>query len=221
MRSLPFTPDVYFSQLEAYNRAIWPAQLVAYGLGIAAVLLALRPVAASGRIALAALSILWLWNGIVYHLMYFLQINFAALGFGALFVLQGVLLAGSALGGRRSMRFRADLFGWSGLFLALLALALYPLVGWLAGHGWPRAAVFGVAPSPTVIFTFGMLLLVEGRAPLSLAAIPFLWSLIGGGAVVLLGAPEDFSLLLTGVVGLGLLLWKSRRRWPLSMADRG
>ncbi len=211
MRSLPFTADVFFSLFEMYNRAIWPAQVAAYVLGIAVVLLALRPVAAAARIAPAVLSALWLWNGIVYHLMYFLQINFAALGFGALFVLQGVLLAGSALGGRRPMRFRADLFGWSGLFFALFALAVYPLVGWLAGHGWPRAAVFGVAPSPTVIFTFGMLLMAEGRAPLLLAAIPFLWSLIGGGAVFLLGAPEDLSLLLAGTVGFGLLVWKSRR----------
>jgi len=211
MRSLPFTADVFLSLFETYNRAIWPAQVAAYVLGIAVLLLALWPVAAGGRIAPAVLSAFWLWNGIVYHLMYFLQINFAALGFGALFVLQGVLLAGSALGGRRPMRFRADLFGWSGLFFALFALAVYPLVGWLAGHGWPRAAVFGVAPSPTVIFTFGMLLMAEGRAPLFLAAIPFLWSLIGGGAAFLLGAPEDLSLLLAGVVGFGLLVWKSRQ----------
>jgi hypothetical protein len=211
MRSLPFTADVFFSMFETYNRAIWPAQVVAYVLGIAVLLLALRPVAAGGRIALVVLSAFWLWNGFVYHLMYFLQINFAALGFGALFVLQGMLLAGSALGGRRAMRFRADLLGCSGLFFVLFALAVYPMVGWLAGHGWPRAAIFGVAPSPTVIFTFGMLLMAEGRLPLFLAAIPFFWSLIGGGAVFLLGTPEDLSLLLAGVVGFGLLVWKSRR----------
>jgi hypothetical protein len=211
MRSLPFTSDVYFSLFETYNRAIWPAQVVAYALGIAVLLLALRPVAEDGgRIALAVLSAFWLWNGVVYHLIYFLQINFAALGFGVLFVLQGVLLAGSALRGRHPLRFSADLFGWSGLFFALFALAVYPLAGWLAGHGWPRAAVFGIAPSPTVIFTLGMLLMAQGRAPLSLAAIPFLWSLVGGSAFFLLGAPEDLSLLLAGVAGLGLLIWKSR-----------
>jgi uncharacterized protein DUF6064 len=211
MRSLPFTPDVYFSLFETYNRAIWPAQLVAYALGIAAVLLALRPVAAGGRIVAATLSVFWLWNGIGYHLMHFAQINFAALGFGALFMLQGVLFAASALGGRRGFRFRADILGWSGLFLALFALAAYPLLGWRAGHGWPRAAVFGVAPSPTVIFTFGMLLMLEGGGPLYLAAIPFLWSLAGGSAVFLLGIAEDLSLLVAGVVGFGLLVWKSRQ----------
>ena len=87
MRSFPFTADVYFSLFETYNSAIWPAQLVAYGLGILALVLALRPLAAGGRIALAVLSIFWLWNGIAYHLLHFLQINFAAPAFAALFVL--------------------------------------------------------------------------------------------------------------------------------------
>ncbi len=103
---------------------------------------------------------------------------------------------------------------------ALFALAVYPLLGWLAGHGWPRAAVFGVAPCPTVIFTFGVLLLLEGGAPLYLAAIPLLWSLAGGSAVFLLGIPEDASLLVAGVVGFGLLLWKRRRQSPPLAANR-
>ena len=103
MRSFPFTADVYFSLFETYNSAIWPAQLVAYVLGIVAVFLALRPLAAGGRIAFAVLSVFWLWNGIAYHLLHFLQINFAALGFGALFALQGVLFAGYAIGGGRAL----------------------------------------------------------------------------------------------------------------------
>jgi hypothetical protein len=209
MRSFPFTADVYLSLFETYNSAIWPAQLVAYGLGIVAVFLALWPLAKGGRIAFAVLSAFWLWNGIAYHLMQFLQINFAALGFGALFVLQGVLFAGYAVSGRRMFQFRPDVFGWSGLFLCLLALVAYPLLGWLAGHGWPRAAAFGVGPAPTTIFTFGMLLMLEGAAPLYLAAIPLLWSLAGGSAAVfILRMPEDLSLLIAGIVGFGLLAWK-------------
>ena len=150
------------------------------------VFLALRPQAAGGRIALAVLSVFWLWNGIAYHLMHFLQINFAALGFGALFALQGVLFAGCASAAAACFASAPTPFGWSGLLFCLFALAVYPLLGWLAGHGWPRAAVFGVAPAPTVIFTFGMLLMLEGGAPLYLAAIPLLWSLAGGSAAVFL-----------------------------------
>lgn len=217
LRSFPFTADSYLSLFEAYNSTIWPAQVVAYGLGILAVLLALRPLAQGGRIAFAVLSVFWLWNGIAYHLMHFFQINFAALGFAALFTLQGMLFAAIAIGGRRSFRFRPDALGWSGLFLCLFALVAYPLLGWLAGHGGPRAAAFGVAPAPTAIFTFGMLLMLEGRAPLTLGVIPLLWSLAAGSAAVLrLGIIEDSSVLLAGIVGFGLLVWK--RRQPSAIA---
>jgi hypothetical protein len=119
LRSFPFTADTYLSLFEAYNGTIWPAQVVAYGLGILAVLLALRPPAAGGRIAFAVLSVFWLWIGIAYHLMHFFQINFAALGFAALFALQGMVVAAIAVRGRRSFRFRPDILGWSGMLFCL------------------------------------------------------------------------------------------------------
>lgn len=212
LRSFPFTADTYLSLFEVYNSTIWPAQVVAYGLGILAVLLALRPSPAGGRIAFAVLCIFWLWNAIAYHLMHFFQINFAALGFAALFALQGALFAAIAIRGRRSVRFRPGVLGWTGLLFCLFALLAYPLLGWLAGRGGPLAAAFGVAPAPTVIFTFGMLLLLEGRAPLTLAVIPLLWALAAGSAAVLrLGIAEDLSVLLAGVVGFALLVWKRRQ----------
>lgn len=212
MRSFPFTADVYFSLFETYNAAIWPAQLIAWSLGILALVLVLRQSAGAARVAFAVLAAFWLWNGIAYHLMYFLQINFAALGFGALFALQGILFGGYALRGRRSFHFRPDIFGWSGLFLCLFALVGYPLLSWLSGHGWPQLAAFGVAPAPTTIFTFGMLLMLEGRAPLLPAVIPLLWALAGGtAAVFILRIPEDWSLLLAGIIGFALLVWKRRQ----------
>src|SRR5262245_53837019 len=165
MRSFPFTADTYLSLFETYNSTIWPAQVVAYGLGIRVVFLTLRPLAAGGRIAFAVLSVYWLWHGIAYHLLHFLQINFAALGFAVRFPLRGALFAALAVVGRRTFRFRPAVLGGSGLLLCLFALAAYPLLGWLAGHGWSRAAAFGVAPAPTTIFTFGMLSMLEGRAP--------------------------------------------------------
>ena len=114
IRSFPFTGESYFSLFEAYNDTIWPAQIVAYLLGLLVLFLALRPIVAGGRIALAILALFWLWNGIVYHLGFFLQINFAAVPFAALFTLQGLLLAGSAIRGGRQLRFVPDApAGWA------------------------------------------------------------------------------------------------------------
>jgi hypothetical protein len=211
LRSFPFTADAYYSLFEAYNGVIWPAQLIAYALGLVVVLLALRPMAAGARIALATLGLFWLWMGVCYHLLFFLQINFAAVGFGPLFVIEGLLMAAGALRGGRAFGFRRDLFGWTGVAFCLVALVAYPLLGWIAGHGWPRAAVFGVAPAPTTIFTFGVLLMLD-TAPVYLAVIPLLWALAAGAsAVVRLGTPEDLALLVAGVVGFGLLVLRKRR----------
>jgi hypothetical protein len=45
MRSFTFTADIYLSLFETYNNTIWPTQVVAYGLGILAVVMTLRPLA--------------------------------------------------------------------------------------------------------------------------------------------------------------------------------
>jgi hypothetical protein len=209
---LSFTPEVFFSLFEQYNRSIWPGQFLAYGLGIIALLLAFRPFPQRDRIIGAVLATGWLWIGVVYHSLYFTQINFIAPLFAVLFVLQGLLFTWTlALRGKVAFRFRPDVFGWTGLGFAIFAMMGYPLLGWLAGHGWPRSPVFGVTPCPTTIFTWGMLLLVAGRTPLHLTVIPLIWSLIGGSAAWLLAVPEDATLPVAALIACVLIVWKSRQ----------
>jgi hypothetical protein len=142
----------------------------------------------------------------------FAEINFVAPVFGAAFVLQAALFAWTAVRGTLAFRFRPDPACWAGLAIAVFALAVYPLAGWLAGHGWPRAAVFGIAPCPTTIFTLGLLLLAEGRAPWRLLAIPLAWSLVGGSAAWWLKIPEDLALLLAGFATFALIYAKKPAR---------
>lgn len=202
-RHLPFSPEAFLSLFETYNLAVWPVQLAAYALGVVAVVLVFWPKPWASRAIGAILALFWLWTGIVYHGLFFTPLNFFAPVFAALFVLQALLLLWRlVLRGGIDFRFRRDVIGTTAHGLMMFALIVYPLLNMAAGHQWPRMPVFGVAPCPMTIFTFGMLLLARPRVPLSLMVIPLLWAVIGGSAALLLGMPEDFSLLLAAVAAL-------------------
>lgn len=206
---LPFTTEQFLGVFELYNQAIWPLQIVAYVLGLVAVALALRPAGHTDRIIGAILAFFWLWMGAVYHLAYFSAINGAAIAFGALFIVQGVLwlLVGVI---RPRLSFRAGLSTMSmlGGLLILYAMVVYPIIGTLLGHGYPRSPSFGVAPCPTTIFTFGLLLWTRARPPTYVLAIPLIWSAIGFSAAFTLGIYEDIGLPIAGVLGTALLVWR-------------
>jgi hypothetical protein len=91
------------------------------------------------------------------------------------------------------------------------ALAVYPLIGILAGHHYPRTPVFGVAPCPTTIFTFGLLLWASRPVPLLVVVIPFLWSVVAMSAAVNLNVPQDYGLGVAGVLGTLLVVLRNRR----------
>jgi hypothetical protein len=90
-------------------------------------------------------------------------------------------------------------------------LIVYPLLGLYAGHGYPRVPMFGITPCPLVLFTFGTLLLAS-RVPGWLLFVPAAWSLVGGSAAFLLGVPQDWPLLFSGLAAVPLL----RRRQPVT-----
>jgi len=200
---LPFTIEQFFAVFAAYNAAIWPAQIAAYGLGLAVVGMLLWDSMIGKRLVLFILAGIWAWNGIVYHFGFFTPINPMGRGFSALFLLQAILFVASAISANDlRFKFRWDLRSTIGLSLILYALLIYEVIGYASGHGLMKGPLFGVAPCPTTIFTIGVLLLANGRWVIWLAIIPIIWSLIGSSAAGLLGVPEDFGL----AVSAGALL---------------
>jgi len=206
---LPFTREQFFDVFAGYNEAIWPAQLVAYALGIAAAAHVFQAARRNERVTIGTLAGLWLWTGIVYHWVYFSEINSAAYLFGLLFVAQaGALFYFAEMRGTLRL---GQAPGWTpfiGVGLIVYALLLYPMIGSLSGHVYPRAPSFGLTPCPLAIYTFGLLLLSVSTVPKLLLVVPLLWSLIGGTAAFLLDLPQDWALI---VVGPAATAWLWRR----------
>ena len=212
---LPFTVEQFLGAFVSYNKAIWPAQIPAYLLGGLACALVFRKGKCSDQIISGVLTAMWAWTGIGYHLTSFTAINKMAYGFGALFVVQAAAFVYAGVyQGRMVFNFNAGPAGWTGLAFVFYAAALYPLLGLAMGHSTSELPMFGVTPCPVTIFTFGMLLLTGQPIPRLLLVIPFIWSLVGGSAAILLRVPQDWLLLASGVVAVVLLIRRDRRLAP-------
>ena len=207
-----FTREVYLRLFDQYNAAVWPAQLVAYLAAAVVLLMIFRRRRGGRRIIAAILAGFWAWAGVIYHMGTFATINWAAWGFGVLFVVQSAMLAWTGgVRGRLSFRLDRTPTGWTGMGLMALALAAYPLIGPLTGAGWTQVGLVGVAPNPTVLFTLAVLLLARGGVPVALLVIPLVWCLIVGLAAWFVPVPEDVVLIPAGVLALVLAVRRRRR----------
>lgn len=202
---LPFSREEFLSLFTAYNVSIWPAQICALAIGLAAICFIVWRSTAAGKIAAVGLSAMWLWTGLVYHVAFFSSINTAAFGFGAGFILQGLLFLRIAVVGDLRFGGVPIVRAYVGGFLMGYAIVLYPLIGILLGHRLIDLPSFGVTPCPLTIFTLGVLLLARPRVPMWLMVIPLLWSVIGGSAAFLLDVPQDGMLLVGGIAFLVFL----------------
>jgi len=208
----PFTLEQFLTVFQTYNLAIWPLEIAAYLLGAGAVLLVFRRTKGGDRIISAILSLMWLANGLLYHITFFSAINKAAYVFGAMFIIQalmffwqGVLKNGLVFGKTGSW------YQTAGLIFIGYAMVIYPLLGIPARHVWPRSPMFGAAPCPTTIYTFGLLLLSLGRVPKKLLIVPLLWSLLGLSAAVNFGIYEDLGLIVAGLSGTAMILTRNTK----------
>lgn len=200
----------FLDVFQAYNRAVWPLQVVFYLVAFLSILFMVRRKGWSDKIISFVLSFFWLWMGLVYHLLFFININKAAYYFGFFFILQGFLfLFYGVYKNKLSFQFNQDVLGITGLLLIVFALFFYPLIGYTLGRRFPYNPTFGL-PCPTTIFTLGVLLWANKKVPAILLVIPFLWSLLGFTAAVSLDIYEDSGLLVASLIALPLLLMKNR-----------
>ena len=207
---LPFSRDAFFEVFRSYNEEVWPMQLGLFAAAVAATALAIRGTELASRLTLALLAALWLWMAITYHWLFFTRINPAAWIFGALFACQAWLLGRAAVRGAVSFGGPRGPSAWLGGAAVGYALIVYPVLGQLGDHPYPRSPSFGM-PCPTTIFTLGLLLLTRGRVPWWLVVIPVVWAAIGTSAAVTLGVREDLGLAAAALALVVVLALRGRR----------
>ena len=203
---MPFTIEQFFEIFEKYNQSVFPMQFVLVWLASAAVLLAISKKRFSDEIIAGILAFLWLWAGIVYHLIFFTRINSGAYLFSAMFIAQGLLFLYQGIVEKRlSFDLKPNLYGALGIIFVIYALVLYPVIGVLLGRFFPASPTFG-APCPLVIFTFGILTWTDKKFTTYLLIIPLLWAIVGSTAAFSFGVTEDFGLSVTAVVAAYFIL---------------
>ncbi len=216
---LMFSGRTYHRLFELYNAEAWPAQIVTLGLGVALGVAALRTQAHAwlGPAVFGLLGLAWVWVGWAFHVQRFASINWAALWFGAAFVVQGLLLLVGAWRAAIAATRRSDQDGFSarsaigpGLALLLFALFLQPMVGMALGRPWGQAEVFGIAPDPTAGATLGLLLMLRSQRPLQswswiLWPLPLLWSVVAGATAWAMNAPDAWLMPSLALLAVGIL----------------
>lgn len=208
---LPFTTQEFLNVFASYNQTVFPIQVILFLLALFALYFSFKKRSWSDKAISAILSLLWLWMGAIYHILFFSSINNSAYLFGILFIVQGALLIWTGvLNDKLKFHLRRNISCFTGMSLIIFALFIYPAVGHSLGHVYPSNPTFGL-PCPTTIFTFGMFLLVEKKFPLLVLIVPIVWAVIGFSAAFLLGIKEDISLLIAAMITLGIILTERKK----------
>lgn len=204
---IPLSEEALFGLYGAHNQALGLAPAVGYTLSVMALLLAFSPRPGSDRAISGILAAFWIWTGAVFHIGFFAPLNWGAWIFGALFILEGLLLAwAGVLRNRFDFRLESGLRGAAGLALLAFGLA-WPVLDVLTGHLWPRLQLPGTLPAPTVLVTLGLLLMTRARPAWPFAIIPLLWGLVGGAAAFSLGIWQDAAMGIAALAGFGVLVF--------------
>ena len=209
---LPYSAEVLYAFLAGYNAALWPAQILAYALALAALALVSVQRPWSGRAIALILAAGWAVSGYVFHLQNFQTINFFAIYIAPVFLLQALLLLWSgALRGELVFAIGRDRNSARGLVLIAAALLLVPFLGWLEGYGLDGAAIVGLAPAPTLVFTLGLLLCTKGRTPSYLLVLPLIAAGIGAAEAWFLRLPWEILPPALALLAVAAILLRNRR----------
>ena len=206
---LLFSARTYYRLFELYNRAIWPAQILALLLGLVILWRLHRPGGWQGSVVTVILAAGWLWTAWAYLLEHYDTINWAARYVAIGFVIEALLLlwTGAVRNWLLFQPYR-DWVGRTGMGLFLFALMVQPLIGPLVGRDWKQAEIFGIAPDPTVLATLGILLTVDKRPQWGLMIIPLIWCALSGATLWSMGSSDAWIMPVAALGAFGLAVYR-------------
>jgi hypothetical protein len=135
---IPFTPEQFFNLFREYNTTVFPMQVILNILALTVIYFAIKKKKFTDQFISYTLGFLWLWTGIIYHFVFFSEINPAANVFAVFFIVQGlVFIYFGAIKKKINFTFRNNWIGATGLVFILYALIIYPIIGIILGHTYP------------------------------------------------------------------------------------
>jgi len=200
-----FSVEDFLLVLESYNLTIWPIQIFAYVLVIAALFFSLKATNYSAKIVLASLSFFWLFTGIAFCFLFWSPSHIFGYIFGISCVLQGVIFLYGINKSEITINSPDKNYMLIALLFILYASVGYQLFGYFLGHIYPFFFPIGLVPCPTTIFTFGIFLLINQKIPIKYLVIPFIAS-IGGFLAAYNGIYEDIGLIISGIIATILII---------------
>jgi hypothetical protein len=205
----PFSTEQFFQVFEQYNLVVFPAQLIIVLLGLVSLWLLHSNMPLKNLLIGSFLGALWIWTGLVYHIAFFSEINPAAFFFGGLFLVEGFLILFNVFKDRFRFAIKFQPKDFAGYFFILFGLVIYPLIDWISDGSFIKTISLGL-PCPSVIFTFGFLILTIDHIPNYLLIIPTLWAIVGLSAVVNFGVYQDLMILISAISALVILFFRNK-----------
>lgn len=202
---LSFSIKEFLNVLENYNLAIWPFQVFVYILIVMTLFFLFRKTKYSSKLVFAILSFFWLFNGIVFSLIYWSPSHLFGYIFAILCTIQGLLFLYSIIRSDITIGHLNKIFTLIGLLFILYAIIGYQTFGYFLGHIYPRYFPACLVPCPTTIFTIGIFLIINNKIPVKYFIIPLIIA-VSGVLVVYNGIYEDIGLIITGLLGTILII---------------
>lgn len=214
--NIPFTTEQFFEIIEKYNLAIFPVQLLILLFGILSVIILHSKIKSKNKIIGSFLGIMWIWIGIVYHFIFFTEINKAAYLFGGLFVLQGLFFLIETFNRKKlEFEFNGKITDFIAYFFIIFGIVIYPILIYFLESSLVKTITLGL-PCPSTILTFGFLMLIKNKFPKYIVIIPVLWTVVGTSAALNFGVYPDYFMPISAVIAIIYLILEKIKGKDLS-----